>query len=321
MSLECFFNELSLCPIAANVNDARERMSHFVKTLAQINSVAKKQLPLRVSEEFFNAKLASNYLLDQWRNDFDVNRDIRNYFRSIATKSPLLERGELKERASQCEARCRGELAIGILAAFLSDGLTISISSEPQWDCTTLKVTISEMDGDGKITESEESLRHFAREEHVCEHKDWIGERTAVQFADHAELWGCRATKFPSLEFCEHVQSQITALPWNGPQLKQVIKRLEMLDQWWGDCCRSKLTINHKVTNAPCKLTPESQATLVQFANQHTFMCPDGKRRRFSWHARFTPGAGRIYLTWETEDEKLLIGHIGKHLPTVEHPH
>jgi hypothetical protein len=274
-----------------------------------------------VSEEFFNAKLASNYLLDQWRNDFDVNRDIRNYFRSIATKSPLLERGELKERASQCEARCRGELAIGILAAFLSDGLTISISSEPQWDCTTLKVTISEMDGDGKITESEELLRHVAREEHACEHKDWIGERTAVQFADQAELWGCRATKFPSLEFCESVRAQITALPWSSPQFKQVMKRLETLDAWWGDGCGRKLSIDDLIKEARCKLTPESQATLVQFADQHTFMCPDGKRRLFNWHVRFTPGAGRIYLTWATEDGKLLIGHIGKHLPTVEHPH
>ncbi len=321
MSLECFFNELSLRPIAANVNGARERMSHFVKTLARINSVAKKQLPLRVSEEFFNAKLASDYPLDRWRNDIGVDTDIRKYFRSIATKSPLLEPGELKERASQCEARCGGELAIGILAAFLADGLTISISSEPRWDCTTLRAAISEIDVNATITDSEELLFHVSKPEHVNGHRKWIGERTSVQFADHFELWGCRAAKFPSLEFCEHVQSQITALPWNGPQLKQVIKRLEMLDQWWGDGCGRKLSIDYRIKEAPCKLTPESQATLVQFADQHTFMCPDGKRRRFSWHARFTPGAGRIYLTWETEDEKLLIGHIGKHLPTVEHPH
>lgn len=321
MSLECFLNELSFSSIAPDVNSARERMFVFVKTLAQANHAAKKQLPLRVSHEFFGVTIAPEYSLVQWRNDVAVDRDIRAYFNSITTKSPLFDSGTPNDRALKCEATFGGVPAIGMLAAFLNDGMTVSVLSDLKWDCASLCLIVSELDENADIISSDESLRHIARAEHIREHEKWIAEQMTGPIRSHAELWAIRTEQFESLEFCDQVREQFAALPWDSPQSKQAIKRLQLLNSWWADCIRGSLPHAARIAVAPCKLSPESQATLDRFADQHTFMCPDGNQRLFSSHVRFTPGAGRIYFTWADEGNKLIIGHIGKHLPTVEHPH
>lgn len=65
------------------------------------------------------------------------------------------------------------------------------------------------------------------------------------------------------------------------------------------------------------KATPESEATLRKYSQEHTFNCPDGKSRIFSWHVRLTPLAWRIYFYPENH-RKIIVGYIGEHLPTVK---
>ncbi|HWS85247.1 MAG TPA: hypothetical protein VN207_13415 [Ktedonobacteraceae bacterium] len=68
------------------------------------------------------------------------------------------------------------------------------------------------------------------------------------------------------------------------------------------------------------KITNESQATLHTHGKERTFLCPDGEKRLFSWHMRLTPGAWRIYFHPTTYEQELIIGYIGRHLPTVDYP-
>ncbi len=70
----------------------------------------------------------------------------------------------------------------------------------------------------------------------------------------------------------------------------------------------------------PSKITPESDQTLQQFRQEHTFLCPDGIERLFSWHARYTPGDGRIFFFPDEGRRKIIIGHIENKLPTVMYP-
>ena len=55
-------------------------------------------------------------------------------------------------------------------------------------------------------------------------------------------------------------------------------------------------------------------------AAARTFLCPDGEERLFSWHVRYTPGAGRIHFLPLGPREGCLIGYIGHKLPTVKYP-
>ena len=320
MSLEWFLNELSFCPIAGDVNGARERVAEFVQTLARANNVAKKRLPLRVSSDFFAREVSFGYPLSKWRNDHDVNLDIRRYFRQIATKSPYIERN-LKDRALGCEVCLDGIVSIGLLAAYLSDGMVISFRSEPRWDCSSINVSVSEMDQNASISTENKWLPHASSPAHIDGHRSWIGEHAAPPFTNHGDLWNRRVEKFPFLEFCDRVEGQLAGLSWNDHHHKQVIKKLKMLNDWCGDCSQRSLPRQRWADEPRCRLSPESQQTLSRFVSEHTFLCPDGQRRLFSWHARFTPGAGRIYFTWADEGKRLIIGHVGEHLPTVDHQH
>ena len=61
----------------------------------------------------------------------------------------------------------------------------------------------------------------------------------------------------------------------------------------------------------PSKATPESTSRLNKFTEKLTFACPDNTNRLFSWHLRFTPGAGRIYFFPVDNLKKIIIGYIG----------
>ena len=72
--------------------------------------------------------------------------------------------------------------------------------------------------------------------------------------------------------------------------------------------------------NTLTRATPESEATLKQFSQEHTFGLPDGSVKRFSWHVRYTGGyAGRIFFHPVPERKVIYIGHVGHKLPTVKY--
>jgi hypothetical protein len=54
-------------------------------------------------------------------------------------------------------------------------------------------------------------------------------------------------------------------------------------------------------------VTPEAE----QRKRLCMFVDLDGIERLFDWHARFTPGAGRIHLRLVPEEGKARIAHIG----------
>lgn len=320
MSLECFLNERSFSPEAQNTHTARQRMVALVQAMISAKTATRNQLPLRVPPEFFSLTLSHGYTLPQWLNDPAADRDTRLYFKSLVTKSPLLNSQSDRDQALRCEALWRSVPAQGMLAAFLTDGIVVSIGSDRQWDCAWLGLEIREMDESANVTCAAEQIRHFSTTEHVKEHTSWLQDRSAVPLMEPGDLWMERSAMFPALDFCDRVEDQLRSFPWGSPQRNQIIIRLEQLNSWWGSCRNQRLSGPRCREIAPCKLTPESEATLKRYAEAHTFRCPDGQNRLFSWHVRFTPGAGRIYFFWPDLSEKITVGHVGQHLPTIARP-
>lgn len=60
------------------------------------------------------------------------------------------------------------------------------------------------------------------------------------------------------------------------------------------------------------KTTIESDSRIKKHKNALMFLCPDNTKQLFSWHSRYTPGAGRIHF-FPLEKKKLFyIGYIGE---------
>ncbi len=92
MDLEMVLNELSLeTESAASVQIARQQMTDFLGTVRVAIKLGVKGI-LRTSTDLNYVSLAPGYLLSQWRNDNEVDRETRQFFRSLGYKSSISER-------------------------------------------------------------------------------------------------------------------------------------------------------------------------------------------------------------------------------------
>ena len=158
-------------------------------------------------------------------------------------------------------------------------------------------------------------------------HRDFNSEEIAPGYPvakwrnDHevdsgSDLWKRREELFPSLQFCETAGEQIQALPSGNPMLRPIMKRLSEFENF----CKNWHEGPFDPQEITGRVTLESQVTLERFGQERTFRCPDGNERIFSWHARLTPGAWRVYFYPLEDKRQLIIGYFGSHLQTVSDP-
>src|SRR6266700_2741161 len=77
MDLEMVLNELSLRPLASDVQVARQRMSNIVSTIAAATKLGVGRV-LRTHRDFNSEEIAPGYPVAKWRNDHEVDREARS---------------------------------------------------------------------------------------------------------------------------------------------------------------------------------------------------------------------------------------------------
>ncbi|MEE3718249.1 hypothetical protein V2H45_16035 [Tumidithrix elongata RA019] len=315
MALDIVLNELSLETPASDRAIARQWMTNLIQTVRSINAQTKSQAILRSYYDFHSTFLTSNYALRQWLNDNSVDREERRFIRSLTTKAPfsegILESDEvhsIENNIGSCEFRYQGKLAIGLGIAHLLDVISVSVTSASCWDCSYLDLdAISIDEDDAKIT-----IVHASRKEHIQDHVEWIKNHVYGNI-DGRDLWNQKEKLFPNLQFCASVEKQLQSLSIGNSMLNPVKNRLLELQKYAENWTEGGFDSN----KLACKATPESEATLQQYSQERTFICPDDQKRIFSWHVRLTPLAWRIHF-YPEQSRKILIGYIGNHLPTAK---
>ena len=321
MTVKIVFNELSLNSPFRNKQVARSKMEGFIATLrTAIEKGAKRELCTR--SDFDYLQLSLGYQIVQWRNDSEVDRDDRRFFRSLQDKAytPLLDIID-----GSVETNYLGNRAIGLEYAFACErlfsceALAISFQSEEQWDCDFLKLTVTKLEENGELFNDVVDIFHASSERHILKHTSWITDQSRSNILDGTDLWDRRNELLPNLEFCESTSKQLIALQSGNIMLRPVIRRLFELE----DYCNNWLTGAFSPENLPCLATTESSTTLGKYGVERTFVHLDGKQLTFSWHLRLTPMAWRIYFIPINPDSsnqtgKIIVGYIGPHLRTVK---
>lgn len=314
MSLEMVLNELSLQP-ADDKRKAREWMSMLIRTVISATSHNVSRT-IRTESGIFDITLAENYPLRRWLNDHQVDRAERRYIKSLTTKFPFWDdSSELYEQILSSEFRHDNQLAKGLGVAYLLEALAISLRSKDCWDSAELILEASKIseENEGEIEEERVKVAHASQPSHIEELRQWIQTRLQQDIRDGADLWKRRSELLPSLIFCDAVASQLQQL---SPTMQRpVARRLFQLENY----CQTWTTSAFEPKELPTKASPESQATLNQYAKERTFLCPDNHERTFSWHLRLTPGAWRLYFFPLPESKQIIIGYIGAHLPTMKY--
>jgi len=275
---------------------------------------------IRTHDDLSYVPLAPDYPLARWRNDDGVDREVRRFFRTLLTKSPYLvdvEDDAIAIRNDRSQFSYQGDEAKGLGVAYLLDALALSFRSARRWEYNRLELTVIELDNEGELSEELTlDVVHACSEDHVLDHTAWIKERiheVQKDVFDGLDLWTHKVDLFPSLQFCESVRIQLQEVLRGQLILHSIMKKLSELDKF----CHDWQDGPFDPQKVPGKITAESGITLEKFEQEHTFLCPDGERRIFNWHARLTPGAWRIYFYPQEETKQITIGYIGLHLPTA----
>jgi hypothetical protein len=272
---------------------------------------------LRTLESFTVQELAPGYNLAQWRNDQQVDRDIRQLFRQYATKSPLLD-GVLEsviERAGGCEATVEGCAGEGLLVAYLLDWIAISLPSDAVWDTARLSITFAEMTDGGGIDQIQDVLQHASTPQHISLHEPQLEAYRRTIARTGRELVEQIEHLLPRLRFCGHVIQALQDMGPNDPRFTWVRHCLFELNERCGHWVDGGFP-HEGLRGCP---SPESQAVAnnQELRRLRVFRCPDGQERYFEWHLKHIGLNLRLHYFPEERERVVLVGYVGRHLPTA----
>jgi len=316
--LDLILNEASTKPVAKNINVARERMQEFLILCRHAigKGVSKN---LRTKQDFRYLELSPDYLLLNWLNDNQVDREIRRLFKIMVTKSPYIDNileEEIHTRLMLTDFEFEGKSVEGLGAAFLLEGIATSFNNNDCWDNHVISLEIGYLDEYENYIKDKISVRHMSKLSHLKEHDDWLKIATSVYPLNGKELWNQRSELYPSLLFCDNVFISLRNLTSSHPVFKQICTRLQKVNDYFINWSFASSSFE----SFPYKVSPESESTLTTYKKEHTFKDPEGVDRLFSFHFRITPLEWRIFFEVDYSKQRVIIGHIGDKLPNVTYP-
>lgn len=323
MTVSLVFNELSLRSPAPDKRTARNWMTEFASALRA--AVELDIVVLRMRDSFGELLLSQNYPVHAWFHDKSVSREEQEFLLTYATRYTFIQpfdrdlggNEEFQSNKPFFDAKFEGEKAEGLGYACLLNGLAVSMLSESSWDTPRLSLECEELNLEsGEIIEYRVLLHHVSRVQHVVEdHAAWVEKRIVDGINTGVDLLRVANARFPDMVFCDNARKQVENLTENSFQLPRVRDRLFELGQLIEGWKHGGFNY-HQIHNA----SDESPSTISRYGNQRRFVCPDGQRRLFSWHLKGLPFMWRIHIRAIQEERRVLIGYVGKHLPTVKNP-
>ena len=311
--MELFFNELSVTP-ANSEKEADYWIRSLVDNCLGIRKIENRIALISSYNSFGEIILLDNYNFLQSMNKLE--KDKRDLFLSLANKSPAPKNPpkiKLNPQFTFNDSEC-----IGLAHAYINDSISISFPSDTKWDSDIIIIDIYEyMEESGALEKYDGEVKHISRSEHLDKHTEWIKKfyedklkNTILDF-NGKELWEHKEL-FTNLIFCDSVKNQLIRLSSNSVILRQIKNKLLNLNKCFDEVLNNPQDIYKKIQVHCGKFTPESNTRINQFKERLTFKCPDNESRLFSYHLRYTPNAGRIYVNIEIDSNKCFVGYIGK---------
>lgn len=199
---------------AADIPSARRLMSELISTLRQATTSGVNRV-LRTQNDINIIEIAPNYPIASWRNDNEVSREERSYFRTLTAKAPVWVDAieDIKNNFDLSDVYYQEMQAIGLGFALVSNCIPVSLLSNDCWDASYLQVKFSYMDEDGDIISESVDIIHASRRQHIQNHINWIQERIRRAIYNGLELWD-RREEFKVLRNLLHCSKNGTELGW-----------------------------------------------------------------------------------------------------------
>jgi hypothetical protein len=301
-----FFNELT-CPSPqprdrGMVDEAMVTFARLLRHIARLRTDAAMVSAIQLMD----LELAPGYYLAEWAGQ-PRHRDLFRAIRSVQNHAPF--RSVLPDGVGEgVDYFWNGVRAEALAAAHLLDGLLVSLLLDDFWDAAWVQGHRERLlptgDGDVEIKPDSVSVRHAATSANAAEHEGWVRTCGLPEPECGADIWLNRQELYPHLQFLPQVQHQLDGLvpEWVAPVALELRRLDDAIADWdattqplpsW----RSKVTPEFEMRRLRCKFTDLDDVVRV-----------------FDWHARFTPGKGRLHFRLVPEQRTARIAYIGPKL-------
>ena len=316
------FNELSArCP-APNDSQGRRRMDDMLSAVVAMKNDRSAALLTVGDTNLWEVELACGYTVTNWLSATD--RDRRAFLLRIASTNDippevdeaLCDRFHLSEfflsQGSDSESRDRVE-AKGLGAAFLFEGIGLSLLTEDRWGQLEILLRHTWLDKDCQEKADDVRALNLSGSSQVEDLSELLLERSRQGLRDAPVTLAARKHEcFPHLRFGLDVDSQLEALPRNIlPVATGKLMTLDAASQDWRRDPASPLP------NLPM-CHDESKPTMVRFGDQRLFRDSEGNPTSYTRHAMMG-SAYRIHLRFTHNPRGIEVGYIGRHLDTVKY--
>ena len=317
--MQMILNELSARFPVESTEKGRQLMDQFLTTCFEVKDIIHNDSIL-LDQDYRSFELAPNYRIEQWRNDSAVDVENKRRFRTLLNKSVVYLSEEF-EREQEWDFRTEFQhkeyVSKGCLLAYESDGVAVSFLSSEHWKIPEIEGIYTELVEDGELRESQVKIPNVSFDENVRIFRNWYDhKKEEYRYTDIVcgqDILSCAEDMFPNLVFCEnaiHGCRRNVGISEAGQVYRRLLE-LQRAAEAMGENFDKNI-----LTNA----TLESGVTLDRFAEEHTFLLPEGETQLFSWHIRYTGGyTGRIFFHPVPGKKIIYIGHVGHKLPTVRY--
>lgn len=316
--LRFVFNELSARKPADTKDEGHRRMDGVVDALRVVVAGHPAELISVGMPSIWEATLAPDCSVGDWWAVAD--RDRRNFLGRIAGKTelPADVQEALRKRFYCSEFIPLGEAdpndrtdARGLGAAYLLDGIGMSLPSESQWK--RFRVPLRHLWLDDDCCEREKdvealNLSHRGQAERLSE--TLLHRRQRGLEGGPPALIRRKSQCFPHLCFGLDLDGHIARL--SSTDVSLVTRKFITLDNAVREWRRDSEMASPKLSG--CR--PESEPTMQQYGYQRIFQDAEGKRRTYELH--ISAGTQRIHLRILHQRRTIEIGYVGKHLDTVK---
>lgn len=244
------------------------------------------------------------YTLAKWLSETD--REYRRLFLSFWQKRIIYQPED------EYEARCGSVGFLGAAEAILQDSFLISLRCEEKWEKETLCFYFYSLSEDKEVLAEVSNVSAGDQLEREPL-RSLLKRMQDIPIYSYGELWDKRKELFPNLAFCPSVERDFQKL--ETMYLTQVMRKLRELNGYAGSYGGGPF-----LPERLSKTTPESEETLKQYREEHTFADENGNQHVASWHMRFTGIAGRIFFIPGYRENQILVCYIGRKLPNASYP-
>lgn len=307
--LEIVFNELSLNERVKSVAHSQAVFSNFLELADKVNSLKIAPVRIRMSLDLPNTSIGEDfYTLKDWLKS--LKNEERQRYVGFLVQDPIL---------SQNPYFSIGKNDVqGFGYAFNKNLGAISLSTNDVWNKDTYEIKSEFLSDTEEIIEETVQVKHILIASGKINHEIWLKEQFVIKqlqiskdIDNISDIWKNRETLFPTLNFCAEVENQLNSFEsTNDSSFKKAIRYLLNLENHMKEVRNG----TKEFDQFPGDISNDGEATLKKFSEERTFLKPNGVNEVFTLHCKL--GNVRIYFT--RNGENLIVGYIGRHLPTVK---